>query len=290
MKISSYNILIPLILIAPAITLLILIILIPSIQALVMSLTNYTAGRTSDFIGMSNYFSILSDPNFVKSLLNSLYFMFGAVSLELLIGLSGALLLNRRFPLQPLWISLILSPYAISPIVSVVIWKYMLDPSYGIINYLITSLGFEPIIWFSTTLTSFIPIILVDVWKNFPFIFVISYGALTSIPLEIIDASKVDGVTGFKFFRLVELPLIIPALLVGLLFRIIFLFRTFEIVWVFTGGGPGRSTEILSINLYKEAFLYFNFGKASAVSWVMLIITFILSTYLVKKTYRNVMY
>ena len=289
MKKASDNIFIPLILIAPAILFLILIILIPSIQALVMSLTNYTAGRTFDFIGLSNYFNILSDPKFLKVLLNNLYFMFGDVSLELLIGLSGALLLNRRFPLQSLWISLILAPYAISSVVSVAIWKYMLDPSYGIINYLITSLGFEPIIWLSTPLTSFIPIILVNAWKNSPFIFIISYGALTSIPLEIIDASKIDGVTSFKFFRLVALPLIAPALIIGLLFRIIFVLRAFEIVWLFTGGGPGRSTEILSLLMYKEAFLYFNYGKASAISWIMLIITFILSIYIVKKSYRNVL-
>lgn len=279
----------PFLLLAPAIVLLTLVILVPSLQALGMSFTNLTAGRQADFIGITNYAEILKDAQFLKVLLNNVYFAFGALLLELTIGLLGALLLNRRFPLQALWICLILTPYAVSPVVSVVIWKYLLDPSYGLVNYVIKSLGFEPVVWFSSTVTSFIPIIIVDVWKNFPFILIISYAALTAIPLEIIEAAKIDGVSGLTSFRLVTLPLITPALLVGLMFRLIYLVRTFESVWVFTGGGPGRSTEILSIHLYKEAFLYFHFGRAAAVSWIMLAITFLLSVYVVKNTYRTVL-
>ncbi|HOQ78420.1 MAG TPA: sugar ABC transporter permease [Candidatus Cloacimonas sp.] len=216
--------------------------------------------------------------------------MIGSLSFELIIGLEGAILLNKRFKFQPLWVCLILSPYAISPVVSVVIWKYLLDPSYGMINYLITRFGFQPIIWFSTPLTSFIPISLVSVWKNFPFLVIILYAALTAIPEEIIEASKIDGVKGFTLFRLVTLPLILPALLVGLMFRMIFLIRTFELVWVFTGGGPGRSTEILAIHLYKEAFLYLNFGKASALAWILLTITFTLSNYIMRSSNKNLIH
>ncbi|QQO09945.1 carbohydrate ABC transporter permease [Breznakiella homolactica] len=277
----------PYLLILPSIILLAVIILIPSLQALGMSFTNYTAGREPAFIGITNYVKIFQDPQFLNVLLNNLYFLAGSLVLELLIGMGGALLLNRRFKFQPLWICLILSPYAISPVVSVVIWKYLLDPAYGMVNYVIGKLGFEPVVWFSSTLTSFIPIILVSVWKNFPFMVITLYAALSSIPVEITEASKIDGVSRFTYFRSVTLPLIMPPLSVGLMFRVIFLIRTFEQVWVFTGGGPGRSTEILAILLYKEAFLYLNFGKASAVAWVLLFITFILSVYLIRKSYKS---
>lgn len=286
---STKKSLIPYLLLVPSIAFLVIIILIPSLQALGISLTNMTPGRDPDFIGISNYIKILKDPQFFKVLLNNLYFLVGSLSFELLIGMCGALLLNRRFKFQPLWVCLILSPYAISPVVSVVIWKYLLDPSYGMINYILGVFGIAPIIWFSSPLTSFIPISLVSVWKNFPFMVIILYAALTTIPEDIIEASKIDGVRGFAFFRLITLPLIMPALLVGLMFRIIFLIRTFEQVWVFTGGGPGRSTEILAIHLYKEAFLYLNFGRASALAWILLAITFILSIYVIRNSNKNLL-
>ena len=133
------------------------------------------------------------------------------------------------------------------------------------INYLITRFGFQPIIWFSTPLTSFIPISLVSVWKNFPFLVIILYAALTAIPEEIIEASKIDGVKGFTLFRLVTLPLILPALLVGLMFRMIFLIRTFRVGLGFTGG-PGRDAPRFLLFIYIRKLFIFEFWKSVCIS------------------------
>lgn len=274
-------------LLAPALILLFIIVLIPSLQALAYSFTNFSPARKVDFIGITNYKHFFSDTQFFKVLLNNLYFLFASLFFEIILGFIGALLLNKRFRFQPLWVCLILAPYAVSPVVSVVIWKYLLDPSYGIVNYLLTRIGVKPVIWFSTPLTSLIPISAVSVWKNFPFLVIVIYAALSSIPEEIIEAAKIDGVQGIAFFKSITLPLISSSLIVGVMFRMIYLIRTFELVWVFTGGGPGRSTEILAIHLYKEAFLYLNFGKASALAWILLVITFALSGHLMKSSNRN---
>jgi multiple sugar transport system permease protein len=278
----------PYVLIFPTIFILAAVILFPSLQALVLSFTNYSAGRPIFFIGITNYLKIFRDTQFLKVLLNNLIYLVGSLSLELMIGMAGALLLNRKFKFQAFWICLLLSPSAMSGVVSVTIWKYLLDPTYGMVNYVISSLGFKPVIWFSTPLTSFLPIIIVSVWGAFPFVVVNMYAALSSIPHEITEAAKIDGVTKFAYFKSITLPLIMPALLLVIIFRMIGLVRAFETVWIFTGGGPGRTTEILAINLYKEAFVYLNFGKASATAWVLLIITFVVAIYVIKKTYRDV--
>jgi multiple sugar transport system permease protein len=277
----------PYMLILPTIFLLAVIIVFPSLQALGLSFTNYSAGRPIRFVGMTNYLRIFKDSEFTKVLTNNLIYLAGSLSLETVIGIAGALLLNRKFKFQAFWICLILSPSAMSGVVSVTIWKYLLDPTYGMVNYVISALGFQPIVWFSSPAKSFIPIILVSVWGAFPFVLINVYAALSSIPAEITEAARIDGVTRFENFRLIVLPLIMPALLIVIIFRMIGLIRAFETVWIFTGGGPGRTTEILAINLYKEAFVYLNFGKASATAWVLLIITFAASIYLIRGTYRE---
>jgi multiple sugar transport system permease protein len=274
----------PVLLICPCITLLVIILLVPSAAALIISFTDNTPGIDPKFVGLTNYIKIFTDPQFLQVILNNIYFLAGSLILEVTIGMAGALLLNRRFKFQAFWICLILSPYAISSVVSVVAWKYLLDPDYGMINYALSSFGFEPVKWFGSALTSFIPIIIVGVWKSFPFLVITLYAALTSISVEITEAAKIDGASRFTYFTRITLPLITPPLLIALLFRMIFLIRAFEQIWIFTSGGPGRSTEILAINLYKEAFIFFDYGRASAISWVLLLISFIIAMPVIKNS------
>ena len=273
----------------PALAVLVFVILIPSVVALFYGFTDYSPGREVSFIGLDNYISLLTNSRFWMAVLNNVYYLVGCLVAELFLGFSCALLLNKRFRFQPLWFCLLLAPYAESPVVAVQIWKYLLDPTYGWINYGLTKLGFEPVIWFSTKLTSMIPVCLVSVWKEFPFLMITIYAALTTVPTEVEEAAKIDGARSFNYFFRVLLPIISPAVLVGLVFRIIFLIRSFEIVWVFTGGGPGTSTEILAINMYKESFLYYNFGRGSALGWILLGITFAASYKLIKNANKSLL-
>ena len=278
----------PFLLLIPILTLLTLLILGPEIWALLLSFTDYSPGYSPQFNGVKNYVDTVKDPVFIGSLVRNVIFVLVIVSLEFLVGLGCALLLDHDFPLKRLWLSLLIAPYAISPVVAVVMWRFLLDPSYGAVNYLLSLVGIPAVAWFGTGLTSFIPIVIVDVWKFSPFMMIIAYAALTSLPREIFEAAAIDGASGIQAFLRITLPLITPALLVGLVFRIIFALRTFGIVWILTKGGPGNDTEILALYLYKQSFRFYHFGRGAAVSMFMVIITFILAFGIIKEMYRRI--
>jgi len=271
----------------PIIALLLVVIVVPEIWALFLSFTKYAPGSTPVYVGIQNYVKIIYDRLFTNALINNLIFVAAVLSLEFLIGLGTALLLNHRFPLQKLWVSLLIAPYCISGVVACVIWRYMLDPNYGFVNYISSLFGVEPISWFGTAIPSFIGVIIVTVWKFSPFIMIIAYSALTAMPQEVIEAANIDGATRLGTFRFVTFPLIVPALMVGLAFRMIFAFREFGIIWILTRGGPAGGTEILSIYLYRQTFRYFHFGRGAAVAWIMLALTFVISISIVRKMYRR---
>jgi multiple sugar transport system permease protein len=287
MTTTKSKIITPLVLISPAVILLSLIILIPSINAFYTSFTNFTMGREARFIGFENYINIFKDPENFRVIRNNLVYMVSCLSLQIFLGISGALVLNRRFKFQALWICLILAPFAVSGVISSQIWKYLFSVSNGFINYVLVFIGFKPVQWFSTTALCFIPIIIVEVWRSFPFTFLTFYAVLTSIPGDIIEASKLDGTNRLSHFAFITFPLILPSLTVSLIFGIIGLVRAFDMVWLFTNGGPGRSTELFAISLYKEAFFYMNIGKASAFAWVLLVVTFLISFKVIQQTWKN---
>lgn len=277
----------PYLLLIPILTLLSSVILIPEIWSLFLSFTRYAPGDRPVYVGLKNYVEIAKDPAFLNALFNNIIFIAAVISLEFVIGFGSALLLNHKFPLQKLWVSLVIAPYAISPVVACVIWRYMLDPNYGVVNYALSSFGVTPVLWFGTAISSFVAVVIVDVWIFSPFTMIITYSALTSLPPDLFEASSIDGASGLQTFRFITFPLIVPALLVAVVFRVIFALRTFGIIWILTAGGPARATEILSIYLYKESFRYFHFGKGSAVAWFMLIVTALLSVHIVRKMYRR---
>jgi multiple sugar transport system permease protein len=275
-------------LIAPLLLVLTLVILVPALQLLWISLTNLVPGRPAEFVGLDNYAYVLTDPAFIGALTRNIAYVLIVVTLELVVGFGIALLLQHPFRWRPLWFAIILAPYAVSPIVAVVMWKYMLDPNFGIVNYTLSSVGLPTVAWLSDSVTSMAAIILVAVWKEFAFTTIVLFAALTAIPKDLEEASRVDGATAWQNLIFVKIPLIAPAAVIVLLFRIIFTLREFGIPWTMTGGGPGTSTEILSIYLYKQAFRYSDFGGGAATGWVMLIVTVLLSSFLIRRTFSGV--
>jgi ABC-type sugar transport system permease subunit len=274
--------------IAPLLMVLFLVIIVPALQLLWISLTNLVPGRPAEFIGLDNYAYVLTDPNFIGALIRNVAYVLIVVTLELLIGFGIALLLQHPFPWRPLWFAIILAPYAVSPIVAVVMWKYMLDPNFGIVNYTLASIGLPTVPWLSDSLTSMAAIILVAVWKEFAFTTIVLFAALTAIPRDLEEASRVDGASAWQNLIFVKIPLVAPAMVIVLLFRVIFTLREFGIPWTMTGGGPGTSTEILAIYLYKQAFRYSDFGGGAATGWLMLVVTVLLSSFLVRRTFSGV--
>jgi multiple sugar transport system permease protein len=276
-----------LILLAPLVAALAFIILIPAVELLWISLTDLTPGRPPNFVGLENYLYVLSDRSFLAALARNIFYVTVVVSLEILIGFGIALILQLPFPLRPLWFAIMLAPYAVSPIVAVVMWKYMLDPTFGVVNYALASLHLPTVPWLSSPATSMAAIIVVAVWKEFAFTTIVLYAALSTIPKELSEAARIDGASPVQYLFLVKIPLIAPAIAIVLLFRIIFTLREFGIPWTLTGGGPGTATEILSIYLYKTAFRYSDFGSGAAIGWLMLVVTVALSSFLIRRTFRG---
>ena len=276
-------------LLLPIFALIFFVIVIPEIWAIVMSLTNYRPGIPIDFIGLENYERILSDPNFIDSVGNTLKFVIFGVSLQIFFGTAVALLFSRQFWAQKFWIALILAPMAMSPAILGTTWKYLFNSEFGPINYSLFLLGIEPIYWFTNSSYAFAALLLVYTWNHIPGVFILIYPAIISIPPELNEAAKIDGANRFDLFRYVTLPMIRGALLITLIFRTIISLRAFGEILVLTKGGPFRSTEVMSIYLYKEGFVYFSWGTSAAVGVIILIVTVIVASPQIRLLARQMM-
>ena len=278
---------VPYLLIAPVQLLLLLVLVAPSIAATVMAFFRSSFGIDASWVGLDNFAYIFDDYRFWGALRNTLVFVNVVVYAEMLLGLAMAVLLAGQFRLQRVWISVIIAPYAVSAVIAVLMWKFMLEPDTGYLNYLLGLLGVDPILWTVIPWHAFAVVSLIEVWLNTPFTFLILYAAVMGVSQELYEAARIDGARGWQLFRFITLPWILPAFLVALMFRYIFAFRTFEVVWIMTQGGPLGSTDLLSIYLFRNGFRYYEFGVASATAVVMVVTTALLASFYLWTLYRN---
>lgn len=269
------------------VTLLLLIIAIPALALLATAFTDYSPGLDAQFIGWDNFVTLFSSSTFYAILGRNIVFVLGVVTLQLLVALGIALLLDNDVPGRRFWMALLIAPFAVSPVVGVVIWKNLLDPSYGVVNYVISGMGLPPVPWMSNPLTSMIAVVIVIVWRGFPFIALILFAAIRAIPLEVKEAARIDGANAFQAFWYVKLPFILPTISILALFETIFAVREFDVIQTMTGGGPGTSTSLLSHYLYRTAFGNFRFGLGAAVGWVMLALTMLLAAFIIWRAYKD---
>jgi multiple sugar transport system permease protein len=261
-------------LLLPVVLLLLVSLILPSLWALYLGFTEYRLGRTPRLIGFQNYITILRDVSgFWDPTIRTLVFTAAIVAGEFIVGFLIALLLARKFRFQKLWVSLIIAPMAVSPVVAIIIWKYMLSPNYGMINYILTSLGFPEPNWFASGGLTFFAIVMIDVWMESPFVFTMLYPALISISPSLFEAARIDGANYIQIQRHITFPLLKPVIITTMVFRVIFGLRMFEPIYLFSGGGPVGATKVFSIYLYEQAFMFWHFGKGSAIAWLLLLIT-----------------
>ncbi|MCA3260394.1 MAG: sugar ABC transporter permease [Telmatospirillum sp.] len=255
--------------VAPVQALLIGVVFLPSLYVFWLSFNESSFGKAPSWVGLKNYVAVLSDPYFWRAFGNTAIVINIVVYLELLLGLAIALLFAGGVPMRRVLISIVLAPYAISEVAAVVMWRFMLDPSVGMISQTLASLGLPTIEWAVVPAHGLAVVCALSVWLHLPFTFLILYAARLAIPADLYEAARIDGATPWQQFRYVTLPALVPAILVAVLFRYIFAFRMFSEVWLVTGGGPARSTEVLAVYLYQEAFRYNEFGIAAATGWLM---------------------
>ena len=250
----------------PALILLSLVTVYPLVYVFYLSLyRRLLIFDISRFVGFENYLFLFRDDRFWNALKNTIYFTVTSVSLELLLGLFIAILLNRTFRFKGMMRAIILIPWAIPTVVSAKMWEWMYNTDFGVLNYL---LGMK-INWLGSPFWAMNAAIFMDVWKTTPFVAILLMAGLQVIPQEIYHAARVDGAGSFAIFRKITLPLLKPVILVVLLFRTLDAFRVFDAIYVLTGGGPANTTETLSIYAYKVLFQTLQFGYGSALSVVI---------------------
>jgi multiple sugar transport system permease protein len=268
--------------IAPAQLLVIGMLVVPGIYVLWLSLQESTFGMSPRFVGLANYAQVLADAYFWRALRNTLVIVLVVVHVELLLGLALALLFASGLPARRYLLAAVLAPYAVSEVSAAVIWRFLFDAQAGPINLGLQALGLPALEWSINPSHGLALVSMLAVWLNLPFTFLILYAARLSIPTELYEAARVDGARPLQCFRRITLPLLMPAILLAMLFRYIFVFRVFSEVWLLTGGGPARQTEVVGVYLYQEAFTFNAFGGASATGWIMVLISLVLgAAYLV---------
>ncbi len=255
---------------APVHLLLFGVIALPSLYVFWLSLNESSYGTDLVFVGFENYRTILTDPYFWRAAWNTFVVVNVIVYAELLLGLALALAFARKIPFKPLVFAMILVPYAVSEVVGVLVWKILLNPNFGLIGRTLADLGLG-LNWSSSPSQGLAVAALIGVWHHLPFTFLLLYAGVLSIPQSLYEAARIDGAGSWQMFWRVTLPLLVPAILITLIFRLVFAFRMFSEIWLLTKGGPARLTEVLAVYLYQGAFRYADFGAASATGWMMVI-------------------
>ena len=273
--------------VSPAQALLVLVLFVPALYVFWLSLTRSTYGKSPEWVGLANYATVLGDPYFWRALWNTAIVVNTIVFVEFALALGVAVLFAGWIPWRKWMIAMVLAPYAITEVVSVVIWKFMMDPYGGPITNALASLGLPPLDWSVEPSHGLALVIVLSVWHHLPFTFILLYTALLGIPRDLYEAAQVDGANAWKQFVRITIPLLVPAMLVALVFRYIFAFRIFSEVWLLTGGGPARTTEVLAVYLYRQAFRYADFGAGAATGWLMLLASLLMGAWYIHLMYKK---
>lgn len=277
----------------PSIFMIALVFLVPIGYCIYLSLHKYyILVPERPFIGFQNYLNLFSNPAFWHSLSNTLYFTFVAVTVEILLGLLIALLLNQPFRGRAVLQTALIVPWAIPWVANGIIWKWIFNPKFGALNGLLKQLGLITSykIWLGKPFTALNMVVLADVWKETSFIAIILLAGLQTIPKVLHEAAAVEGANVWQRFWNVTLPLIRPILFVALTLRTIWAFKTFDLIFALTQGGPMGGTEVLNYHIYQISFTRLKFGYGSSLSVVLTVIVLGLTLMYYRLVFREVEY
>ncbi|KAB2840916.1 MAG: sugar ABC transporter permease [Melioribacteraceae bacterium] len=229
----------------------------------------------STFVGLDNYIRLFSDPEFWSVLKNTLYYTLGTVPLNMVLSLSVAYLLNKQIAGKKILRTMFFAPVVISPVAAAVIWRWLYDPNFGIINYVLSLAGIDSINWLNDPDAAMFAVIIMGVWKTFGINMVLFAAGLQAIPEHYYEAAEIDGAGKLSKFWNITIPLLTPTTMFILIMSMIASLQVFDIVYVLTSGGPLGSTKVLVFYVYEHAFKFFEMGYASAISYVLFAILFI---------------
>ena len=252
-----------------------------------ISLHDYRLTRLNDvrWVGLDNYTFIATDPGFLNAMGNTITFVIGAVTLELILGLGLAILLQRLVRFQNFIRSTLLAPMFITPIAVGLMFRFLLNSELGVISHYLGEVGIS-IDWFGPQLALF-SIILIDVWQWTPFMVLMFLAGLESLPKAPFEAARIDGASAWLTFRSVTLPMLRPVITVAIIIRALDAFKVFEYVFAITRGGPGDATETIMYYIYQAGFRFFRMGEAAAAAFLLILVILVLVIALVKATKSN---
>ena len=269
------------VMLAPAVILLLVLVAFPTVYMFTVAFQKFNPAQmgANEWIGLDNFARLLTDQKFHNALKNTLVFTASAVTLEFLLGLGFALLVDKYLQRLTFIKTLLLIPMMLPPIAVALNWRLLLQPRFGVVNDVLSRVfGIEPVLWTAKIETAMISLIIVDVWEWTPFVFLMVLAGLAGLPREPYEAADLDGANAWHKFRDLTWPFLKPVIAIVVLLRVMDAFRIFDQVFILTRGGPAGATETLSLYLYKIAFQFFDLGYASAMSLFMLVLTIGFST------------
>lgn len=273
-------------LIAPAVFLLLLIGLFPLIYLLIVSFMGITMDAVdTSFSGLANYEQLFRDKRLWLSLLHTFIMLAIALPIELLLGLALAYLFLEKMPGRQIFVSLLILPTIISPVVAGATWRLMFDNQYGPINQILGWFWGEPVValWTTSAYLVYPAIIFCEIWQWTPFMFLILLAALSNVDKSLTEAAEIDGARFWRTFWYIVLPAIWPVMAIAILIRALDLFRIFDIIWALTQGGPGTMTETISIYTYSQGFRQFETSYTAAIAFLIVAMLTIIVTWSIRR-------
>lgn len=258
----------------PSVIALLLVLAIPLGYSLITSFfdTNLKYQGLGEFVGLQNYIDVIKDVYFRDSVKTTLIFTVGVVILEFLAGLIIALLLNNIRKGRNLFFTIIIVPMMITPIAVGLIWRLLLHSDLGIVNYVLSLFGISGKAWLADASLALKTVMFIDIWQNVPYMVLVILAGLVTLPTEPYEAAAIDGASRTQSFFRLTIPMMLPTFSVVLLLRTITALKTYDLIFVLTRGGPGSTTEVISYHIYQQAFRYLEIGKASAMSYLLLLL------------------
>jgi multiple sugar transport system permease protein len=236
-----------------------------------------TPWDSAQWVGLANFVSAFGNEQVWSSLRTTLLFAGVCVAAEMVLGIALALALEHPVRGMAVFRTIFILPMMIAPIAVGLAWRYMFDAQFGLINSVLGLFGIKALTWLADPTLAFVAIVIADIWQWTPFVFIMMLAALASVDSAVLEAARIDGANWWQQIFLVKLPMVMHVIAITLMMRLIDAFRVLEVIYVLTFGGPGNSTEILALHIYKTAFVGQQMGVAAAVSVLLLVVVAALS-------------
>ncbi|MGG1685669.1 carbohydrate ABC transporter permease [Pseudalkalibacillus sp. NRS-1564] len=262
---------------APALIVYLVYVIYPILSTLGYSFYSWDGTNDKTFIGLDNYVQLFHDAVFWTSLTNNAWVVLTSVFVQIPLGMIMALMLFAPIRGIRLFSSVYFLPFLMSTVAIGLLWVYMFDPINGIINQIVNLLGFENVAWLSDENTSLIAILLVVVWQFSPFYMILFKAAMVGIGEELYESAQIDGANSWQKFFHITLPLLMPTIVSSSILAIVGSLKAFDIFYIMTGGGPNHATELMGTYMFKQAFINFNMGYASAIAFLMFLIALVVT-------------